>query len=396
LNVPNTPTTLVASETELRAIVARLLRAPRVAVDIESNGLFRYKPSLCTIQLATAEEVVVVDTLAVSSEPLAPLLGSAGPRKIIHDVAFDARILAESDLELGNVFDTSLAARMLGRTATGLASLMASELDLVIDKKLQHHDWTERPIKPDHLRYLADDVLHLAALADKLVSEIAERRQSGAEGIAEAIDEETRYRIAQAAKAAKTVDPRPPYIRLKGIERVPKDELPILRRLAELREAKARSLDVPPYKVIGPDVLFAIAKARPKTLEELSRVRGATSGHRARSMASSILQAVAAGAAEGGIPADEQSLLERPRLPTALVKERRERENRLSSWRKSEAKKRGVDEQVVLAGHCLQDLADLGQGATLEQILGIPGLGEFRALRDGAALLALVTERANA
>ena len=30
--------------------------------------------------------------------------------------------------------------------------------------------------------------------------------------------------------AAGSVDPRPPYIRLKGIDRVPKDELPILRR----------------------------------------------------------------------------------------------------------------------------------------------------------------------
>ncbi|HVH44307.1 MAG TPA: ribonuclease D [Labilithrix sp.] len=381
------PALLVSREDELREVAARLARAQRVALDIESNGLFKYKATLCTMQLATADEVVVVDTLAVPLHALSDLLGPNGPPKIVHDIAFDARILAESKLLLANVLDTSLAARMLGRAATGLASLMSSELGVTLDKKLQHHDWTERPIQRHQLRYLADDVIHLEALADKLWAEIEQRETAGAWGIAEAIEEETRYRLAQAISAAGSVDPRPPYIRLKGIDRVPKEELPILRRIAELRETKARSLDVPPYKVIGPDVLFAIAKARPRTLDELSRVRGATSGHRARSLASSMLAAVAAGLADDGIPDEERRLLDRPRLPSSVLKERRARESRLTAWRKSEAKKRGVDEQVVLPGHCLQDLADLADDATLERVCAIPGLGALRAERDGRALL---------
>ena len=284
---------LVTREDELRAVAARLSRASRVSVDIESNGLFKYKATLCTMQLATTDEVVVVDTLATPLAALAEVLGPGGPRKIVHDVAFDARILAEANLVLANVLDTSLAAGMLGRTATGLASLMATELGISMDKKLQHHDWTERPIRGQQLRYLADDVLHLEALAERLWKEVAER------AIGDAVEEETRYRLTQAVAAAGMVDPRPPYIRLKGIDRVPKDELPILRRLAELRENKAKKHDVPPYKVIGPDVLFAIARAKPRTMEELARIKGATGGHRARSLGPSMLEAVAAGLADG-------------------------------------------------------------------------------------------------
>lgn len=382
-DAPNrTPALLVTREDELRAVVARLARASRVAVDIESNGLFKYRATLCTMQLATSDEVVVVDTLATPLAPLAELLGPAGPRKIVHDVAFDARILAEANLVLANVLDTSLAARMLGRTATGLASLLASELGIAMDKKLQHHDWTERPIKSEQLRYLADDVVHLEALAAKLWNEVEER------GIAGAVEEETRYRLSQATAGAGTVDPRPPYIRLKGIDRVPKEELPILRRLAELRENKAKKLDVPPYKVMGPDVLFAIAKLKPKTMADLGRIKGATSGHRARSLAPAMLEAVAAGIADGGIPDEERAMLERPRLPGTVIKARRGREGRLTSWRKAEAKRRGVDEQVVLPGHCLQDLADLPDGATLDAIAAVPGIGAFRVERDGAAIQA--------
>ncbi|MDF2694908.1 MAG: Ribonuclease [Labilithrix sp.] len=379
-----TPVVLVAREDELRSAVDRLRRASRIAVDIESNGLFRYRAGLCTMQLATSDEVVIVDTLAAPLGALAELLGPDGPRKIVHDVAFDARILAESGLVLANVLDTSLVARMLSRTATGLASLLQSELGIAVDKKLQHHDWTERPIRSHQLRYLADDVVHLGALADKPWQEV----EAAASGIGDAIEEETKYRLAQAIAAAGTVDPRPPYIRLKGIDRVPKNELPILRRLAELRENKAKSLDVPPYKVLGPDVLFAIAKVKPKTMEELSRIKGAMGGHRARSLAPAMLQAVAAGIADAGVlPEEERAMLERPRLPSAIIKARRGRESRLTAWRKAEAGRRGVDEQVILPGHCLQDLADLPDGSTLDTIATVPGLGAFRLERDGVALL---------
>lgn len=375
-------------EDELRAVAARLSRARHVAVDVESNGLFKYKAALCTMQLATADEIVVVDALATPLGALAPLLGPAGPRKIVHDVAFDARILSESDLVLANVLDTSLAARMLGRTATGLASLLASELGVTVDKKLQHHDWTARPLDVHHLRYLAEDVRHLEALAVRLWEEVDER------GIGDAVEEETRYRLAQAIAAARAGDPRPPYVRLKGIDRVPKDQWPILRRLADLREDKARRLDVPPYKVIGPDVLFSIAKAKPKTMADLARIRGATAGHRARALGPSMLEAVAAGLLDDGVPEHERRMLERPRLASDVIKARRAREGRLMSWRKAEAKKRGVDEQVVLPGHCLKGLAELPDDAPLEAIAAVPGIGAFRVARDGAAIRATLASQA--
>lgn len=380
---------LVADRETLRAATTRLAKAQRIALDLESNGLFRYRASLCTLQLlatdAAEEPVYVVDTIAIPaadlSAELGPLLAAGGPRKIIHDVSFDARILAETGMIIGNVLDTSLAARMLGRTATGLASLLGAELGIQVDKKLQHHDWTERPLRAQHLRYLADDVIHLEGLAQKLWSEVEAR------GIEAEIEEETGYRLRQAAHAAVTADPRPPWVRLKGIDKTSYDEQKILRRLADLRERKAAALDVPPYKVVGPDVLFAIAKARPRSMAELDKVKGATSGGRARSLAAAFLAAVVA--AEE-IPADERAMIERPRIPPAVVKARRAREGRLIAWRRAEAKRREVDEQVVLPGHVLQDLADLEDGADLAAIAAVPGLGAFRAARDGEALRAIL------
>jgi ribonuclease D len=378
---------LVTREDELRSLVTDLGTKPRVALDLESNGLFAYRACVCTVQGADEKQVVVVDALATPLDALAPLLASDRTRKVAHDVSFDARILAESGLALANVSDTSVAARMLGRAATGLASLLTSELGVNVDKKMQQHDWSSRPLDRAALAYLVSDVAHLFALADKLFAEVEER------GIVDAVEEETRYRLAQSIAAAGSDDPRPPYLRLKGIERVPREELPILRGLCELREARARELDVPPYKVLTPEVLFAIAQARPRSMQDLGKIRGATQGKRARALAADVLAAVEAGLVANEIPASDTKWLERPRVPGSVAKARRAREQRLTKWRREEAKKREVDEQVVLPGHCLQDLADI-DAPSMASLSAVPGIGAFRVERDGYALLAVLQEPA--
>lgn len=372
---------LVANEETLRSVARRLEEEPRVALDIESNGMHAYKATLCVLQLAAKGSVVIVDPLATKLDALGPLLSSQKTRKIVHDVSFDARILAEAGLTLANVDDTSVAARMLARSATGLGSLLSSELGIDVDKRMQHHDWAQRPLDREALAYLGNDVVHLDALVDRLFAEVDSR------GIAAEVDEETRYRVSQSIAAAGSEDPRPAYTRLKGIDKLPEADLAILRHIAEVREAKARALDVPPYKVLAPDVLIAIAQHKPRSAADLARIRGATQGRRAASLEGEILRAVAAGIDDPCVPEEDRVHLERPRLPSGLARQRRAREQRLSKWRREEAQRRGVDEQVVLPGHCLQDLADLDQ-PTLEDIKQVPGLGAFRVDRDGEALIA--------
>src|SRR6185295_12974767 len=133
------------------------------------------KARLCVVQLAARRSVVIIDALVTPLAPLAALLSSETTVKVLHDVSFDARLLAENDLTLRNVIDTSVAARMLGRTATGLGSLLASELGIDLDKRMQHHDWAARPLDRKALAYLGGDVIHLGALADKLFSEVEAR-----------------------------------------------------------------------------------------------------------------------------------------------------------------------------------------------------------------------------
>jgi ribonuclease D len=372
---------LVTSAPELAAAAARLAGAGRVAFDLESNGLFAYRARTCTLQLAAGADIVLVDAIATSIAVLSDLLGERGPIKVVHDVSFDARMLAESGIALDNVHDTSIAARMLGRTATGLASLLASELGITLDKALQHHDWSVRPVEAKELAYLALDVAHLEALDDKLWGE------AQAKGIEEEVLEETRYRLRGALASARSPDPQPGYTRFKGLDRMSAVEQAIVRRLWEAREAQAAKLDVPPYKVIGNEAIEAIAKTRPTDRAGLGKVRGATHG-RAGAMAPLLLRAVAEGIAAGGVPEEERAWIDRPRVPSAVAKARRARETRLMAWRKAEAQKRGVDEQVVLPGHCVKDIAE-AEIVTKEGVEQVPGFGACRAAYAAAIVQAL-------
>lgn len=368
-------------EADLASVAGDAGQAVRLAVDLEASGMFTYRARICTVQLGwrSGERLAVVDALAVPVGGLAPLLGAAGPTKIVHDVAFDARLLAEVGVELGNVHDTAVAARMLGRAATGLASLLESELGLRIAKDRQQDDWRVRPLDAEMLAYLAADVAYLEALETVLWNEVVQR------GIEAEVLEETSYRLASASAAAREPQDAPPYLRIKGVDKLSERERAVLRAIALVREREARRRDVPPYRVASSDTLVAIARARPETAREISGMRGVgNASPAARAFVDELARAVAS--AGELLPEDERALFDRPRPPAAETRARREREVRLMAWRRAEAKQRGVDEQVILPGHCAKDAVD-GAVTSVERLARIPGIGAFRVARDGETIV---------
>jgi ribonuclease D len=384
--------TLARDPAELGRIVERCLRASRVALDVEANGLFAYRASLCVLQLAWEEEgglaIAVVDTLATAVDPLRPVLGPEGPIKVLHDLSFDARLLDEVGAPLARVRDTSVAARLLGATATGLSAIVAAELGVTLDKRLQQHDWSRRPLLAEHLLYLAEDVRHLLALDDRLA------RRAEAREVTDEIAEECGYKLASARWPPR--DARPAYVRVKGAAGLDPVGRAVLRRLVEAREAAAEAADVPPFKVVGNEVLLELAHRRPATLAALSATRGAVTG-RAAQHTGELLRAIAEGVRDGAVPPDHAAFFQPPaRAPSrAELAARRAIEARISAFRKAEAKRRGVDEQAVLPGHCAHDLADIlaahapADPALADAIARIPGIGAFRIARYGEAFQAL-------
>jgi len=109
-------------------------------------------------------------------------------------------------------------------------------------------------------------------------------------------------------------------------------------------------------------------------------------------LAAAWLRAIEQGLLEGDVPEEERALFEPVRMERSVVARRKAIEGRVTGWRRAEAKRRGVDEQVVLPGHCAQALVgvlaarDPGSPDLLEAIARIPGLGRKRFERYAGAL----------
>jgi ribonuclease D len=370
------------SARDVDELAKRLEQANAIALDVEGNGLFAYRTRLCTMQVAWMEgshvRVAIVDTLSAPIAPLARALGPEGPLKILHDLAFDARLLAESGAPLANAHDTTVFARFLGHEATGLARVLLRELGISLDKRLQLHDWSRRPLGAEEVEYLTGDVAHLIALYEKL------RDRAVLRDVLDEIDVECRHRLASAIAADD--DERPAYARLKHASMLGPSERALLRRLFEVREELARRADVPPYRILPNERLLALSRSAPRDARELFRNTSADIPQPELWMG-----AITSGLADGDVPEPERVHFERRPVSAERAQRRRRLEGALTAWRKREAEAREVSEQVVLPGHCLASLVDLfldpPEGDIAAAIDAIPGIGARRAERYRSAWL---------
>jgi ribonuclease D len=365
---------------EVERLVRELGSHEEIAVDFESNGYFRYRPRVCTSQIAAGGAIHLVDTLAPGVfEAFAPILSRDAPIKIVHDAAFDARLLADHDVALAGVFDTSVAARFLGKPALGLATLVKDYFGVVLPKEHQLADWGVRPLSQELMTYLEADVRYLPELSARLRAEI------DAAGIALEVAEECAY-VTSGAASGLTAD-RPAYERVKGWRELDPLSLSILHDLAETREAIAAELDVPAFRVLPNGALLELARRKPRSIRDVERFR-ALDKPDLRRFRARFADAAVRGRERGALPEAVRAKSEHSE-PRELAARKKKVRKLLGEWREKVAAERRVDRQVVLPGHCMDDIASR-LPASLDELASIEGLGAFRVDRYGTAILELV------
>jgi DNA polymerase I len=165
----------IREPSRLEAILPELLKAPALALDIETSGLDPLTDSLRTIQLATPHDTLIIDAYACPPQILAPMFTTM-PRLFGHNLKFDFKFLVAAGLlwPTGQVFDTMLAAQLLGAGTPegmlrecGLAAVVERYLHLTLDKAEQRGDWMGA-LSHRQLRYAAIDAAILLPLAERI------------------------------------------------------------------------------------------------------------------------------------------------------------------------------------------------------------------------------------
>ena len=353
---PNVKPELVTKPERFQRVVDALLNQPIISVDTESNSLFAYREQVCLIQFTIPGHDYLVDPLALKDiSALGKVFANPKIEKIFHAAEYDLLTLQRDfGFQFRNLFDTMVAARILGRSRVGLGSLLEEEFGIYVEKKYQRANWGKRPLPPEMLEYASMDTHYLIRLRNLLAKEL---KQTGRWVIAE----EDFARLERVTGTPP--EPNGANVwRVSGVYDLSPPQITILQELAQYREDQARSANRPLFKVIGDRTLVAIAEEAPETLEELAELPGMSRGQ-VRRHGRALLQAVYDG--------KQKPPTKRPRIPRkddrviALT-------DALRDWRKHAARKLSVESDIVLPRDVMdaigeampktrQELADLMQ-----------------------------------
>lgn len=258
----------IESTTALDDFLAGIGAGP-VALDTEADSFHHYRDRVCLIQISAGGVDAIVDPLAdLDVRRIGPLLADRSVEKILHGADYDVRILRRDfGLAIGRLFDTMVAARLVGEQALGLAALLQRFLGIEHDKSHQRADWSRRPLTPAMVAYAALDTRHLADLAALL------RERLDATGRRAWAEEEFARLEDLAWRDTRDDDPEP-FRRVKGSARLDRATLAVLREVWTWREEMARRRDRPTFRVLRDETLRAVAEARPAAVSDLARIAG--------------------------------------------------------------------------------------------------------------------------
>lgn len=243
---------LVDTREGLEPLLREIALHDTIAVDTEADSLHHYREKLCLLQLGVGPNQWIVDPLApVDLGELMQLL--EGRELLLHGADYDLRLLHRSYLfKPERIFDTMLAAQLVGRQRIGLAALVEEFFGIVLPKKGQKADWSRRPLTAELLDYAADDTRYLEEVTRRLREELA------AKGRLDWHAEICRRQIT-TARQTRQVDQNEAW-RIKGGKHLTGRAAAVLRELWHWREEAARKADRPPFKIAANEFLLAWAQ----------------------------------------------------------------------------------------------------------------------------------------
>jgi ribonuclease D len=242
---------VIERETQLADFLGQLRPASWVALDTEADSLHAYPEKLCLLQFSIPGQDVLVDPL--SDLRLAPLFEAlAGKTLILHGGDYDLRLLWRTfGFVPDSVFDTMLAARLLGDRELSYDALVARLLGVRLEKGPQTANWARRPLTDRMLAYAGNDSRYLKPIHDALARELEQKGRLAWHG-------ETCARLVEDSTLLREEDPDLVW-RIKGAHALDRRGLAVLRRLWHWRDQEARRASRPPYFVLSHEVLVGVA-----------------------------------------------------------------------------------------------------------------------------------------
>lgn len=302
-----------------------------IAVDTESNSLHAYREQVCLMQFSSPRVDYLVDPLELKElGALGPIFENPKIEKIFHAAEYDLICLRRDfGFKFANLFDTMQAARTIGYPAVGLDRLLGEKFGIQIDKRHQKADWAARPLTREQIHYARLDTHYLFDLRDVMEKELREKGRW-------LLAQEDFARACNSEESKQKVNGET-WERFAARKDISQRELTILAELCRWRDAEAKKLNRPPYKVVVDDLLIELAHNLPSHKVDLAGI--GLSERQIRLWGDHVLTAISRGL-------DAPLVKRKPakRQDDAVLR----RLEKLKEWRKKVGQELGVESDIVL------------------------------------------------
>ena len=326
---------------KLRRAAEELSELEVLAVDTESNSLYAYREQVCLIQFSSPHKDYLVDALVLPDlSPLKGIFNSDRILKVFHAAEYDLICLfRDHGFRFNYLFDTMIAARILGYQKIGLGSLLENFFGIQVNKKYQRANWGNRPLKAEMLDYARLDSHYLIPLQDKLRGELVKA------DLWDLALEDFR-RLTQGIEDT-TETHESDFWKLHGARDLSPEKAAVLKSLYQFRESTAEAQNRPPFKVISNQALVEMANTTPKNHTDLLNL-SALHEHQAKRYSRGLLGAILDG---------KQSPPAHPPNNARPHNSVLDRIDALRNWRKHTGRDMGVPSDVVLPRDVLNRIA---------------------------------------
>ncbi len=264
---PGAPLRYLDTAGDVEEFMRSIAHAGILALDTEGASFHRFIDRIYLLQLSTTERSAIIDPLGMEAPPgLGAILESPAVEVIFHDADYDLRLLHQDyGWNVRNIFDTRIAAQLLGIRAFGLAALLERYFDVKLEKKHQRADWSMRPLTQDMLDYAAQDTRYLIELRNRMRAAL---EAAGRWGWAE-----EEFRRLEGTRWTPDEE-LAPFLRMKGARDLNRRELAVLREVVPWRDSVAKELDRATFRVMSNEVLLEIARLTEASREAIGAIKG--------------------------------------------------------------------------------------------------------------------------
>ena len=332
---------MIDSDAKLAPWLDKIAACSVVGLDTEADSLYSYPERLCLLQLALADDLLLIDPLSgLNLQPLWRRLKQA--EIVIHAADYDLRLLAvHCGFAPKRVFDTMRAAQFLGFQELALQRLVSHFFQVRLEKGARKSNWGKRPLTPKMREYALNDVRYLLPLREVLNSRLqeAERLDWLGEACARLGEEATK-----SAAASNDDD-----WRIKGSKGFEPRELACLKALWDWREREAIAANKPPFFILNHKLLLQVVRMAADGKKWEVCLPKWVSGRRRKSMRACLQAAMQ-------MPPEnwpEQKVSRR----TSLSESEKDRAQELKTLRDAQAELLGIDPTLIASKAALNDLA---------------------------------------